>query len=514
MLAVVAVGLFAVSMAWPFLLVIDDASFYLVIGRNVVAGHGLTFSQVMPTNGFQPLWQGAVTGIIWMCTLAGLTGPSLQLRVVIAVTWLLLAIGMVMVNRLLRELGARPTGRFVALLLILAFLGGPGFTLATEASLVLVTAAAALGAARHLVAATGPQVLAAGATGMLIGLLMLSRLDTVFLALTIVGALLVLGRHRPVTTRIGQASIATLVAMAVVTPYLAWNLAEFGRVMPIAGAIKVDASRFAFSPEAVGIAAFVLLGVAVTAGIAAFTGRARGEAWSWWLVTFIGASLASLFYYCFAAIAWTGGGWYQVPQLLAAALAVAPAVDRLLESPKRLVRQLLVGAQVAFVALIAFVEVRFYLIGSYRPETEAVVRFGDRIRDEVGPGGVVAVADFPGVLALTSERRMIAIDGLTGDFAFQEQLRDVGPSCTFAERGIRYIVARDGPGLEPGSGTRATFTLLAGSSLYPQEGDRLTLDATDLLLFEPVNGLRLFRYTPRCNDDHAVVGSSTPDGDH
>lgn len=202
-----------------------------------------------------------------------------------------------------------------------------------------------------------------------------------------------------------------------------------------------------------------------------------------------------------------------MPQLLAAALAVAPAVDRLLESPNRLVRPLLVGAQVAFVALIAFAEVQFYLIGSYRLETEAVVRFGGRIRDEVGPGGVVAVADFPGVLALTSDRRMIAIDGLTGDFAFQEQLRDVGPSCTFAERGVRYIVARDGRGLEPGSGTRATLTIAMGSSLYPQGRDPVTLDAQDLLLFEPANGLRLFRYAPRCNDGHALVGSSTPDGD-
>ena len=490
-------------MAWPFLLVIDDALFYLVIGRNVVAGNGLTFSQVMPTNGFQPLWQIAVTGIIWLTDVAGVTSPSAQLRVVVALSWVLLAIGMLIVDRLLSELGVQPTGRFVALLGILAFLGGPGFTLATEASLVLVTASAALVAARRLVAAeAGLPVATTIATGVLLGLLVLSRLDTVFLALTVVVAIVMPGRHRPLPTRLGEAAITGVVAGAIVMPYLAWNVATYDRIMPIAGAIKVDPSQLTLLPEAVGVTGFALLGVTSTAAWMAFHGRPRSPARSWWLVTFIGASLASLFYYCFASLAWTGGGWYQVPLLLAAALASAPAIDRFLASPRRYVRPVLASALATFVALIALVETRFYLTGLYRVETEAVVRFGDDLRDVVGPNEVVAVNDFPGVLALTGNRPTIAFDGLTGDFAYQENLRDLGPSCTFARLGVQYIVARADGVPEPGPGDRTRSTVAMGPRLYEEGWSRLELDTDELVLAAPGAGLQLFRYQPGCQDEH------------
>lgn len=49
-------GLLACTVANPFAFVPDDSLFYLVIARNIAAGDGITFSVVMGTNGFQPLW--------------------------------------------------------------------------------------------------------------------------------------------------------------------------------------------------------------------------------------------------------------------------------------------------------------------------------------------------------------------------------------------------------------------------------------------------------------------------
>ena len=48
------------SLANPFAFVPDDSLFYLVIARNIAAGDGITFSVVMGTNGFQPLWDDAM----------------------------------------------------------------------------------------------------------------------------------------------------------------------------------------------------------------------------------------------------------------------------------------------------------------------------------------------------------------------------------------------------------------------------------------------------------------------
>ncbi len=52
----------------------DDAFYYWMIARHVVAGNGFTFDGINPTNGFQPLWQ-------WILLLPGLLERDVQLRV-------------------------------------------------------------------------------------------------------------------------------------------------------------------------------------------------------------------------------------------------------------------------------------------------------------------------------------------------------------------------------------------------------------------------------------------------
>jgi hypothetical protein len=53
------------SGAWPRFQ--DDAFYYLVIARNVAAGHGFTMDQISPTNGFQPLWLWLLVPVAWLC---------------------------------------------------------------------------------------------------------------------------------------------------------------------------------------------------------------------------------------------------------------------------------------------------------------------------------------------------------------------------------------------------------------------------------------------------------------
>ena len=53
--------------------VLPDAAFhYLTIGRHLVEGLGPTFDTLAPTNGFHPLWMGAVAGLT---TLLGPESP-------------------------------------------------------------------------------------------------------------------------------------------------------------------------------------------------------------------------------------------------------------------------------------------------------------------------------------------------------------------------------------------------------------------------------------------------------
>lgn len=58
---VVTITWLAIVALWedaPFALTFDDAWYYFGIARNIVAGHGSTFDQLNPTNGYHPLWMG------------------------------------------------------------------------------------------------------------------------------------------------------------------------------------------------------------------------------------------------------------------------------------------------------------------------------------------------------------------------------------------------------------------------------------------------------------------------
>ncbi|MCB1039386.1 MAG: hypothetical protein KDA94_07650, partial [Acidimicrobiales bacterium] len=143
-LALGGLGLAAATIANPFPYVADDALFYLVIGRNVADGHGITFSQVVPTNGFQPLWQAVVALLVWLAQLVGIDGDRAQLRIVVIACWACLIGGIALVDRILRRLSVGDVGRTTAAAIALVILGGPYSTLATEASLVYLLAAALL----------------------------------------------------------------------------------------------------------------------------------------------------------------------------------------------------------------------------------------------------------------------------------------------------------------------------------------------------------------------------------
>ncbi|MCX7620401.1 MAG: hypothetical protein N2037_06100 [Acidimicrobiales bacterium] len=89
--AAVAVTWLAIIALWedaPFALTFDDAWYYFGIARNIAAGHGSTFDQLNPTNGYHPLW-------MWLCVLGytfGLDrlsdlGAARALLAVQAVAW-------------------------------------------------------------------------------------------------------------------------------------------------------------------------------------------------------------------------------------------------------------------------------------------------------------------------------------------------------------------------------------------------------------------------------------------
>ena len=94
---------------------IDDAFYYYKVAQNVLTGHGFTFDQINPTNGFHPLWMAVCLGVFWLSKY----NLVLPLRVLVLVSALLNAFTGVFLFRLLRKALRTPAAFIGALTWIL-----------------------------------------------------------------------------------------------------------------------------------------------------------------------------------------------------------------------------------------------------------------------------------------------------------------------------------------------------------------------------------------------------------
>lgn len=494
LLALGGSALLAATLANPFPYVADDALFYLVIGRNVADGHGITFSQVMPTNGFQPLWQAIVTAVIWIAQLVGIDGDVGQLRSVIVACWVCLVGGIVAVDRILRDLDVGQGGRFAAATVALAILGGPYATLATEASLVFLLAALLLLAVERSVRSTGRGVGPTMLVGASAGLLLLARVDTMFLVATALTAHAVrVARGADVTTAIRRSIVAAGTALAAIAPYLAWNQVRFGRLLPISGAVKLRFDRLWLEPASVGTTGWLLLLGAIGLGVAGTAWRRDGVAWPWLIAT-TGATGAALWYFAFSPGKLTAGSWYHAPYVLAAALAVALLTDAWCRTTPTLRSIAFIGSAVLllFAAVFSWTE---RARGTNADQADAVRAFSAEARAALPDGAVLATVDYPGYIALITRHPTVALDGLTGDFEFQQDLRDQGGACTLDRLGATFLVT-DAPqrlGAVDGHPDRREQQIAA----WLFDGAGSTVQVEDQIVSSEV-GLELWHLVPTC----------------
>lgn len=496
--AVLGIALLVVTSAVPFAFLADDALFYVVIGRNVAAGEGITFSQVMPTNGFQPLWQGLVAGMSWVSDGLGRGGPLSVLRAALVLYFAVLAIGVALLDRLLRRLDLSPLARVLAALGAVVFLGGPIGAVGSEAALVFATLVAVLLALERLVQADGRAWRATLGLGIWLGAMMLSRLDTVFVAGCAAAGVAVVGCV-PLRARIGRASLVVATASVVVAPYLAWNLVRFDRPLPIAGAIKLDGLQPQVSPLAIGRSGWVLLVTAAVGAAAAFVPPGSRRALLCWSVPAVGAAVASAFYITLSPGGFTDLEWYRVPHLTAAVIAVGAAVTRWeVGRVRAVVAAAALAGVVVLVAGVGWVTATRRVSGPNRELVDPLEAFGHAAADVLPENAVVATVDYPGVMGLTVERPVVALDGLTGDFAFQEDLRRRGAECALALRRVTHLVTITDERLEEAPGDEGGFVQPVGSWLDDMPAGDLPVDRDALLLDDEASGLSLWELDLGC----------------
>lgn len=415
---------------------LDDSFYYLQVARNVAQGHGSTFDGVELTNGYHPLWMLCLVPIYW------LSGADGDLAVRLA---LLLAAGMSLgALLLLRSLLLRVASEWAVCLAYLLWSWPRFFGLSQnllESSLLLLLLLAfarlAITKERH-----GRSVL----LGLLLGLAALARLDMVFLFFAIALAALALGlrgsslfrfdrERRPLWPALLPSVILLSVATLVVLPYLGWNLARFGHLAPISGAMK---SSFPLvRPTWSTLTAFpeftLLLGLAL--GFVTLLPRSGVPLTR--LLGVIGLAAALHFAYTLLFMVWGVDRWHfslLIPiALLALPWGAEQLAARFLPSAPARALPLVAGLWLAVAVQTTALALRD---GRWLAKTRELALSA---RETLPPDAVVAMTD-SGIFAYWSERTTINLDGLINNYRYRDLLRSGHLADYLAERRVGYIL--------------------------------------------------------------------------
>ncbi|MBR61982.1 MAG: hypothetical protein CL904_04905 [Dehalococcoidia bacterium] len=214
------------------LFLVDDAFYSMKIARNIAAGLGTTFDGIHPTNGFQPLWVWLLVPVYWFEP-DNLYGPVKASVVILSI--FNLAAGYVLYRLVLSITKLHAA----ALVSAAVWLINPYFVkrvingLESPIAILFLLAVLFMWVVSLDYGKTRQGKLKWAIFGVLIGLSMLSRVDSIFLVGTcfIVGLIL---QRIPMEYLRGWL-IAGVVAGIVLIPWLVFSFDGFGTPIPTSG---------------------------------------------------------------------------------------------------------------------------------------------------------------------------------------------------------------------------------------------------------------------------------------
>jgi hypothetical protein len=221
---------------------IEDGFYSLSVSKNLGTGHGLTIDGHQPTNGFQP----AMT-IVESLVFLGHGNRTMGLRGVLFLSWLTFLCTAFLLSRICRDMvygaQAKATASWFA---ALAFLAAP-FVMLTffngleTGAVLLMYAVIWRYSQTHSLTSLREVV----TVGVLIGTLILCRIDAVFFLVAFCGAMLL---ERSAAQRLSRAAFTAAVALTVSAPWFIYNQLGFGSLLPTSGraeqSVQLTLARF------------------------------------------------------------------------------------------------------------------------------------------------------------------------------------------------------------------------------------------------------------------------------
>ena len=386
----------------------EDSYFYLVAARRLALDGNHSFSGVIPSNGFHPLWLYLLAAYAWIVSVvdrellwnAAFAAP-LSLSLVATSAWMLRA-----AERALKLPACS------ALLLPLVYVCTFG-VLYSEAHVLL----AALSWLLYLVARTaGGAPAHASIWGLALGAVVLARLDMAFLAIAVS-----LWLSRTTLREWSERLAAACVGIAVVGPYVAANLWFFGGAVPISGWLKssfptptpsgLDGSGLSLSLSDYAVV-YGVVPIALSTAVLLRQLR-RGRPHPALTLFTIGALAHMVYTMSFAS--WCGWHWYYVLGVFTGSLAWAFLLRDAGERAAAIARAQRISLAIVTVALLG-------RMVSRDNRSEAMRAIQGRLASPELAGQTVFVSELPGEGAFLGRANVVAADMLTSNRIFYDGL--------------------------------------------------------------------------------------------
>ncbi|MGH7014742.1 MAG: hypothetical protein ACREEL_11425 [Stellaceae bacterium] len=442
----------------------DDAYYYLRIAFNIAHGAGSTFGNLVPTNGYHPLWQLVLVPVFWI-----VRAPDQAIPAVFALASVAWIACVALYHRIGRRCDAEAAflvgGIYLCWLCTFALPGGAdlvflGMETTLALPIMLWLTELSLRHALFTTARQPPRTLLA--VGGMLTLLCLARLDAVFIAGPYILAFVLTQQKRGWIASLRDGFVMGAPVAATLIVYMAANQILFGAVMPVSGTAKtlgapflnldpLIASLWGASTLQLRTIPLGLVFIAAAATVLALAWHQSGDrgadAARAQLLVVAGVLLAGLLlhlvYLCVGS-RWPIWAWYGYGRAMLGALVVPLALAALgrrwIQAPSIIV------AVVAILALGsgAVIAKRLALGDNQSSYWVHADRDAARLDALLPANAVVAMGDLAGSLGYRLARPMVQIEGLVEGPEYLHRLRQPGGwQIYFAERGVTHIAAAD-----------------------------------------------------------------------
>ena len=424
--------------------IVDDASYYMTIARNLASGAGVTFDGIHNTNGFHPLWLLMLVPLFLLDK-----PPEMMIRLVALLQIMLLSLAYVVFLRAqLRLFSPRAAALSAVLFVPLVFMS----SINGMETAVLILGLVVLYSYGASIYPSGFDCRGAALLGVIVGFVVLARIDMLVLplVLTAFGARygLVGETRRRVVSMLAVFGLTT---SAVVAPYLVFSYRDFGTIIPISASLKSTFPHLALSADTVpriasmGIVNLLFAALAMARALWSIGGTTRDERTAsgrfYSAATTVFAWTIALLFLLNVLFLKTGTfGWYYVPYRLFGVVVLTGVLDRGMRSTA-LVQKPFRYAVVVTILCIGVVvrdqaQDKFPRDGDWHtPAYDAAVW----VREHTPLDAVFAMSDC-GHFAFFSMRRVINLDGLVNNMDLQRALARHQLGRYLRENQVEFLV--------------------------------------------------------------------------